>query len=164
MNQLRFVHKTSIEISIEEKLRLIQIWNQEYPIKLHYESSSALESYLETIQHGNHILVFDSQSKLIAWAADFIRDNEKWFLIIVDSTCQLQGLGTKLINALKEKNALLNGWAIDHNTDLKSDQTFYKSPLQFYLKNGFEIITDQRMNNEKISAVKIRWHQKIGQH
>ncbi|MCB0473527.1 MAG: hypothetical protein KDC56_10755, partial [Flavobacteriaceae bacterium] len=57
----------------------------------------------------------------------------------------------------KEKETELNGWVIDHDNDYKINGELYKSPLNFYLKNGFQKSSDRRLELEKISAVKIKW-------
>lgn len=91
------------------------------------------------------------------WYFDFVREQEKWFAIILDSSLQGKGFGTKLLNMAKEKEPELNGWVIDRDTDRKRNGDLYRSPLPFYLKNGFEKISDTRLELEKISAVKITW-------
>ena len=68
-----------------------------------------------------------------------------------------KGFGTQLLNLGKEKESVLNGWVIDHDKDKKRNGENYISPLNFYLKNGFEVFPDNRLELEKLSAVKIRW-------
>jgi hypothetical protein len=63
----------------------------------------------------------------------------------------------KILNLAKEKETELNAWVIDHNNDIKKNGNKYKTPLEFYLKNGFEKLTENRLELEKISAVKIKW-------
>ena len=88
---------------------------------------------------------------------DFVRDNQKWFAIILDSKIQGKGIGTKILNLAKEKENELNGWVIDHDSDKRRNGKSYKSPLNFYLRNGFEKLSKTRLESDKISAVKIRW-------
>lgn len=75
----------------------------------------------------------------------------------MDSKIHGQGLGTKILKQVKENEIELNGWVIDHNRDKKSNGEFYKSPLNFYLKNGFKKLSRNRLELYKISAVKIKW-------
>jgi len=104
-----------------------------------------------------HILLLDD-TKIKGWYFNFIRENEKWFGMILDSDIQGKGFGTKVLNLAKEKESVLNGWVIDHNNDKKQNGEFYKSPLGFYQKNGFEVISNIRLELDKISAVKIKWN------
>ena len=46
---------------------------------------------------------------------------------------------------------------IDYDSEKRFNGQIYKSPLGFYKKSGFEILTDQRLELENISAVKIKW-------
>ena len=86
-----------------------------------------------------------------------MRDNERWFAIILHSKFQGRGLGTKLLKFAKHQEQELNGWVIDHNRDKKKNGECYTSPLSFYLKNGFEKLPENRFKSQKISAVKIKW-------
>lgn len=69
----------------------------------------------------------------------------------------LTKIGTELLNTRKQNNSILNAWGIDHDTDLKLNGTIYKSPLPFYLKNEFEVLSTTRLDTDKIKAVKIKW-------
>ena len=40
-----------------------------------------------------------------------------------------------------------------------NNNTTYVSPLDFYLKNGFTVCKEIRIESEKISAVKIVWNE-----
>lgn len=46
---------------------------------------------------------------------------------------------------------------IDHDKDIKANGKQYMSPLNFYLKQGFTIIEDERLELATLSAVKIVW-------
>jgi len=61
-----------------------------------------------------------------------------------------------LIARLKRDLGEFYGWVIDHNNDLKQDGEFYQSPLTFYASKGFEVLKEQRIDSEMISAVKIK--------
>ena len=86
-------------------------------------------------------------------------DNAKWIELCVDSIDKNMGYSdiayhTKLdVNYSIIKNK--SGSAVYQ--DLIKNGKVYKSPLVFYLKNGFEIIENERLELEKISAVKVRW-------
>lgn len=51
----------------------------------------------------------------------------------------------------------MNAWATDHQNDLKQNKENYLSPLGFYIKNKFKVNKNIRIENDRISAVKIFW-------
>ena len=103
-----------------------------------------------------HYLLVDNE-QLHGWAFTFDREGEDWFGIIISSKTQRKRFGSVLLNELKKKNYILNGWVIDHQNDIKRNKEPYLSPLSFYTKSGFIVDQNIRMENNKISAVKIRW-------
>ena len=154
--------KTCSFLSEAEKLEILELWNSEYPEKLAYKSKNEFDAYLQNLTEQSHILLIDADKKIKGWYFDFKRANEKWFAIILNSSMQGRGFGTKILKLAKQKEKELNGWVIDHHTDKKKNGTFYSSPLNFYLKNGFEKLSEDRLEHNKISAVKIRWKKKTG--
>ena len=144
-------------LSISERLEIFELWNKEYPEKLSYKSTREFDKYLENLTEQSHILLIDDDRKITGWYFDFIRENGKWFAIILDSKIQGKGFGTKILNLAKEKEIELNGWVIDHNMDKKRNGEYYKSPLNFYLQSGFEKLSKSRLELDKISAVQIKW-------
>jgi len=143
--------KTKI-LTFKQKEEVNELWNNERHSEL-----SDLENYLYNLNDQHHILLIGKNGIIKGWYFDFIRDDEKWFVMILDSKVQGKGLGTALLNQAKKKESELNGWVIDHNNNKKQNGDFYKSPIEFYKKNGFEILSDTRLELEKISAVKIKW-------
>lgn len=133
------------------------MWNNEFPEKLKYQDVADFDNYLKNLTKQSHIIMVNEDQKIKGWYFDFIRDNEKWFAIILDTKFQGKGLGNKILDIAKEKESELNGWVIDHRNDVKQNGEFYQSPLSFYLKNGFEQLIENRLENERISAVKIKW-------
>lgn len=150
--------RSKSDLTFEEKEFLCQLWNKEYPEKLAYNSVAEFESYLNNFSDINHSLFCDASDEIQGWAITFTRENEKWFAIIINSKIQSKGFGSQLLNHLKSKENQLSGWVIDHNYDLKLDGTSYVSPLNFYLKNGFSVLQNVRIETEKIAAVKIVWN------
>ena len=148
---------TQSRLDNEQKKQIFELWNNEYPERIAYQSIENLENYLNKLTQQIHYLLLDEHNKIHGWATTFIRDNEKWFVIIVSEKLHGKGIGTKMLNKLKEDEAVLNGWVIDHNADKKLNGTYYKSPIGFYQKNGFEIIADTRLELEIMSAVKMKW-------
>lgn len=152
---MQFTHKK--ELSASDKLHLMELWNNEYPEKLAYAGIDAFEVYLENLKDQRHILMCDENNNIQGWYFQFTRENETWFAIIIDSKCQGAGMGTQLLDMAKEQVEQLSGWVIDHNGDIKKNGEFYTSPLNFYLKNGFQLISETRLELDFISAVKIQW-------
>ncbi len=99
----------------------------------------------------------DKRGNILGWAFSFGRDNERWFAIILSDVIQRKGLGRILIDKLKSPEDEMNGWVIDEHSTKKANKQNYLSPLDFYRKCGFSILANQRLENEKISAVKIKW-------
>lgn len=145
----------------EQKIAVCALWNAEYPVRLCYDSVADFENYLSKLNDQKHYLLSNKNDALLAWAVEFTRDAEKWFAIIVTTDFHTKGLGTELLNTLKQNNSILNAWVIDHDTDLKLNGTVYKSPLTFYLKNKFDVLNTTRLDTDKIKAVKIRWTKNI---
>lgn len=133
-----------------------QLWNEEYPVKL----KDRFPILLDGADWYNHYLIHDDKSDVIAWAVDFEKEKQVRFSIIVSTKHKGKGLGGLLIDKLKEENKEFYGWVIDHNDDLKSNGEHYQTPMPFYLKHGFEILNDVRIDNEMIKAVLIKWREK----
>lgn len=66
-------------------------------------------------------------------------------------------MGSLLLNGAKKHTNKLCGWAVDHNDYVKAGGTAYLSPLRFYLKNGFREISNERLNTDKLTSVKVVW-------
>ena len=145
------------KLSTEEKSQVLTLWNSQYPVKLAYHSLADFDVYLQTLTDLTYYLWTDNESNILGWASTFTRDNEKWFAIILTETLQGKGFGRKMLDELKQHESVLNGWVIDHDNDIKKNGEFYKLPLIFYVKCDFNILADQRIELEKISAVKIKW-------
>lgn len=151
---MNFIQLTSL--TENQKIEVLNLWNSEYPVKLNYKNHDEFDKYLVSLTTQSHVLLMDTDQKIKGWYVDFNRDNKKWFAIIIDSTLHGKGYGTKLLNLAKDKEIELNGWVIDHNNDKKNNEQYYRSPLDFYLKNGFSK-TENRLELKKISAVNINW-------
>ncbi|MEO5889498.1 MAG: N-acetyltransferase [Ferruginibacter sp.] len=152
---MKIIQKFSLTAEQKEGVRAL--WNQEYPEKLRHNNLSDLENYLQNLEDQEHFLLTDAEGKLSGWAFTFSREDERWFAIILGNNIHGLGFGRSLLNKLKEKDPKLNGWVIDHDSNQKRNGQFYKSPLDFYLKNNFEVIQDTRLETDNISAVKIEW-------
>jgi len=145
------------QLNQEQKEQILQLWNNEYPEKLAYKSIDGFENYLEKLNEVNHFLLMNDDEKIQGWTITFEREGDTWFAIILSENLHGKGWGTKVLNELKQNKKALNGWVIYHSDDKKRNGSFYKSPLEFYLKNGFEVLSDTRLELEIMSAVKIKW-------
>jgi len=140
-----------------QKESICFLWNREYPRQLAVTAEGLDNYFLETTSHA-HFMVLDDTDEIVGWAFTFDRDGDRWFSILINTLYQRLGIGRMVLKLLKEKETRLNGWVIDHPHDIKQNGEAYESPLPFYLKNEFIVQPDIRMENEKISAVKIEWH------
>lgn len=145
------------QLNQEQKEQILQLWNNEYPEKLAYKSIDGFENYLEKLNKVNHFLLLNDNEKIQGWAITFERENETWFAIILSENLHGKGWGRKVLNELKQHKNELNGWVIDNSNDKKLNGNFYKSPLEFYIKNEFEVLSEIRLELEIMSAVKIKW-------
>lgn len=145
------------QLTEEQKAAIMQLWNAEYPAQLGYKEMSYFDNYLAALLHQRHWLYYDANGSLRGWAFTFEREHDTWFAIIVDRTLHRKGIGTTLLNRLKQHHTLLNGWVTDHDSYNKQDGTPYPSPMPFYLANGFIVCPETRLEIEVLSAVKIQW-------
>jgi GNAT superfamily N-acetyltransferase len=145
------------ELSRQAKQQVLELWNTEYPEKLAYNSLTEFDNFLQNLTKLKHFLLTNDSNFIFGWALSFDRDNEKWFAIILSEKIKGKGYGRKMLDELKQVEPILNGWVIDHNNDKKKNGLIYFSPLKFYEKCGFEIQTDNRLELDKISAVRIKW-------
>ena len=146
-----------IKLTDRQKDAIIELWNEEYPEQIKYGDPADFDEYLNKQSDKRHYLLTNEIGELLGWGFQFVRDGIQWFAIIIGSRIKGQGYGTMLLNELKKNNSILNGWVADHNNYRKQDGTIYESPLPFYLKNGFIVLYDVRLDTEKLSAVKIVW-------
>lgn len=133
-----------------------QLWNEEFPLKL----NNRFGLLLEGVKNYNHYLMEDENKNIAAWAVDFEKDHEIRFSVIVADKHKGKGFGSELLKQLKATNETFYGWVIDHHNDQKMNGEKYQSPLPFYIKHGFEVLQDARIDNEMLNAVKIKWSKK----
>src|SRR5687768_7352318 len=119
------------ELSTEQKTRIIEMWNAEYPASLMHSGILSFDEYLDNLGEKRHFLLFDAAETLAGWAMLFERDEAKWFAIIIDGKAQGKGFGVKLIDALKAAEQRFFGWVIENDDFSKSNGEIYRSPLGF---------------------------------
>ncbi len=137
--------------------QLYNLWNQEYPSQLAMHMVDELKAYLVGLGPARHVLMNDENEQLKGWAVSFDREGERWFAMIIHHSVHRKGFGSKILSMLKENETEFNGWVIDHDRYTRNDGRPYSSPLAFYAKNGFSVLTGIRLELAIISAVKIRW-------
>lgn len=145
------VIKTKDLTAIQFK-QINQLWDEEFPLNL----KGRFRILLEGVEKYTHYLVVNQFGNIIAWAVAFEKDSEMRFSLIVGINQQRKGLGSILIECLKEDLDDFYGWVIDHNNDNKENGEIYQSPLHFYKKHGFEVLNYVRIDTEILQAVKIK--------
>lgn len=95
-----------ITLSKTDKKEILNLWNSEYPEELNYRTVSEFEKYLENLTEQFHNIIKNENQSIKGWYFDFVRENEKWFVIILDSKFHGKGFGTKLLNLGKRKKRI----------------------------------------------------------
>lgn len=147
----------TVGLSYTQRFAIMELWNKEYPEQICYKTLADFDSYLAGLNDKSHYLLMDEQDSIKGWGLLFERAGESWFAIILHSSAQHKGYGTIMLDALKSKAEHLAGWVTDHNNYTTASGAVYSSPLKFYLKNGFSICPDIRLETGKLSAVKVVW-------
>lgn len=150
---MEIIKVTTLQYNEIESLK--ELWNAEYPSCIQHDSISEFNNYLGTLDKANHILIKDSNT-IIGWFADFEREKERWFLMILSQKSQGKGIGRKLISMIKQDHSILNGWVVTNNNYKKIDGTLYKSPVGFYKKLGFTFCEDITLDSSGLKAIKIQ--------
>jgi GNAT superfamily N-acetyltransferase len=141
------------ELSLNQVEQINQVWNDEYPIKL----NNRFRILLNDAKSYMHYIIENEKQEIIAWGVMFEKEDEHRFSILVVKKYQGQELGKQLIDSFKKDYPIFYGWVIDHDNDVKINGEKYVSPLPFYLKHGFKILNEQRIDTEMISAVKVEF-------
>ena len=145
------------KLTKEQLTCVLKLWNSEYPSQIVYSNGQDFENFIAGMKNARHFTITDDAANVEGWLCIFERNNEDWFSMIVSGASQGKGYGSALLREAKEHIKSLNGWAVDHNRDVKSNGESYKSPLEFYTKNCFEIVSNERLENNGVSTVKILW-------
>jgi GNAT superfamily N-acetyltransferase len=132
------------------------LWNNEYPEQLAHDSMDGFENYLNNLKNAKHIIAQNEKNKVVGWLVHFLREEQRWFAMIVDAPSHGKGIGSELLDKVKNETFVLNGWVVDHKNYKKKNNPPYISPLNFYLKNGFQVLED-RLEIDQLSAIKVRW-------
>lgn len=141
----------------KQKAEILKLWNQEYPKALSLSGLTAFEDYLRHLSDKHHLLLTDEADIVMGWLIYFIRDDERCFAMILHASLQGRGYGSRLLNLAKTYNPELTGWVIDNDHQQMESREYYKSPVGFYRKNDFEILSDIQSRKKNINGVKVRW-------
>lgn len=152
---MRFL--TVLHLNEKEKQELIELWNTVYPDVLQFKSLYEFEKYLSKLKDLKHTLLFDENNNIKGWFADFSRNNERWFIMMVSSELQGQGYGSRLLDEAKKKFNELNGWVICEHEYKRKDGKPYQSPVSFYEKNDFMLYPDIIFETDVLKTVKMQW-------
>lgn len=146
------------DLSKEQKSRIVEMWNAEYPLEIAHSGISSFDEYLNKVTDKKHFLLIDETGEILGWAMMFERDGAKWFAIIVDGKVQGKGFGLKLLDALKAAENHFFGWVIITDEYKKANGENYRSPLLFYKKIGFKVHENEQLIKQNIKGVKIEWN------
>ena len=141
----------------KQQAEFLKCWNDVYPENLKFDDLAKLNSYFDCLQQVEYFLLIDSSIPATAFSFRFIRDEELWLAMLMPPSMQGKGYGSILLEELTENVDTISAWVVDHDLDVKSDGTPYRSPLQFYLKNGFAVQDGMRLELDTISAAKLVW-------
>ena len=144
-------------LTTTQKEEILTLWNTVSPANISHDTIESLEEYLKTLNNVIYTLTLDDQEKVVGWFADFDREGGRWFAMLLDASVQGKGVGSSLLTQVKSRYDDISGWVIDHSDDARLDGKPYISPVNFYLKNGFEIVSDVRLELDYLSCVKMRW-------
>lgn len=139
-----------------QKAQLFKLWNSVYPIAFQYADLAAFEVFLNSISPIKHYML-ELDNVFAGWCFIFDRNDERWFGIVVDPSFHKKGLGKTLIHTIQSDEDELNGWVITDKNLLKTNGEIYPSPLQFYLKIGFNQMPEITETYNGVNVVKINW-------
>lgn len=149
------------QLTNEQKVAIMGIWNQVYPAQLQHSTVLSFEKYLYPLKNERHILVMDETENITGWLVTFDRKEDRWFAMLLADRAQGQGIGSELLRQAKAANKVLNGWVVDHNSYKRQDGKTYLSPLEFYIKNEFEVLRDNHFEDNKIAVIQVRWEREV---
>ncbi|MHA1973435.1 MAG: GNAT family N-acetyltransferase [Candidatus Hodarchaeales archaeon] len=137
-------------------------WNSEYPVIIDRNTVKGVQrTFMKNTEHWD-LLVAKKKSTnesvgLLVLQHEFLNDRKNWFTIVIDRKYQRKGIGSKLIEKAKQLVDQLHGWVIPFNDYKKEDGSYYKSPINFYLKLGFKIGDDYYVEKKDLHLVEVYW-------
>jgi GNAT superfamily N-acetyltransferase len=150
---MRSINTPSLNPS--QKKEIFKLWNSVSPDHISHDTIDSLEKYLRTLDAVIYTLILDDTDRIVGWFALFDRDNGRWFAMFLDESIHGKGVGSQLLTQAKTHYDEISDWVIDHNNDKRLDSEPCISPVNFYLKNDFEVITDVRLELGQLSCTKM---------
>lgn len=144
-------------LNFKQQEELFHCWNSVYPTNVKFDDFGMMQSYFDGLQHLQFFLLIDGSIPATAFSFRFMREGELWLAILMPPSMQGKGYGSILLEELTENVDTISAWVVDHDLVVKTDGTPYRSPVQFYVKNGFELQEGVRLEIDTISAVKLIW-------
>lgn len=145
-----------------QKQEIITLWNAEFVTTIRMAGLEDFEKFLSGLTQHQHLLMLNKRGVIKGWFFTFDREGQRWFAMIVSAELQGKGYGSLLIQKGKEGHSELNGWVVD-SLDYKIENgTTYRPPLDFYQKNGFEIMPEVVQETPRLRTIKIRWSRITG--
>lgn len=142
---------------IQREFIRTQLWNKEYPVSIQLPSNQAFLEYLFPLEDKRHYLAIENE-EIVGWLMDFIRDEQRFFAMIVLGKQQGKGIGSTLLNTAKANNNRLTGWVIEGNqTLLKQNGEVYKPPISFYERHQFQLLRDVQLKIPQFLMFQIYW-------
>lgn len=144
------------KLSNDEIAAIRRLWNDSYPSVIEHRTIEETISYVGALVKARHVIVREAND-VVAWFADFDRDQRRFFVMIVDKRFKRRGLGSQLLDFSKKENDHLYGWIVLNEEYKLIDGSHYSSPLSFYEKNGFIILPEVKSPTNILDAVLIKW-------
>ncbi len=152
---MTFLETVILNASQKEQIRAL--WNKEYPVNIMHKHPADFEKYLSNLVDHRHILIVDDNDNVEGWYTDFVREEARWFAMILATEIQGKGYGSELLKRGKANNTELNGWISNSPDYKKANGKPYRLPNEFYKKNGFEILPEIKFETPVLKTIKIKW-------
>ncbi len=129
-------------LNLRQKEAIQKLWNAEYPKSIQHSSLDSLEEYLSGLHNASHTFL-TIQDKIEGWLCVFERNNEPFFAMILSRNSQGKGYGKQLLQKVQQEKNTLYGWVVVESDYIRNDGLPYPSPLNFYLKMGFQLMNEK---------------------
>ncbi|MHA1228142.1 MAG: GNAT family N-acetyltransferase [Candidatus Hodarchaeales archaeon] len=155
------------KLNDEVIMRYSRWWNQEYPVIFDRMTIKSVQRLFSEHRTTWEILLAQKETTnepvgLLILQHELIKNRQNWFTIVVDRKYQGRGVGSTLIDKAKSLVEQLHGWVIPFNDYKREDGSYYKSPFNFYLKQGFKIGDDFFVEKKDLHLVEVYWEPTIG--
>ncbi len=146
----------SEHLDLQTRVDVFDLWNMAYPKNIALRLPTDFDNYLNKLSDLRHAFIRGTNNQLIAWYADFIRNNSRWFALIIHPDHHGHGFGKHFMNHAFKQNTELNGWVVTGDQYIRRDGKPYVSPLGFYEKLGFAN-TKETFISDTLETVHVKW-------